>query len=118
MSSIGHPKKYKRQLSITDAFFRASQNKKELNNKENIHGDDEGIEEDQENIQQQPLKKTKRVFQTHWKIKFPWAYHIKDINRMQRIKYAWCEEFKANTPFAIEGSKPIQICALNTHDES
>lgn len=59
MSPIGHPKKDKRQLSITNAFFRASQNKKELNTEENIHGDDEGIEEDQANIQEQPLKKNK-----------------------------------------------------------
>ena len=51
-------------------------------------------------------------------MKFPWAYPIKDINGIERIKCAWCEEFKANTPFAIEESTTIQMCALNTHDES
>ena len=121
MSRLGRPKKDKKQLSLADAFGIPQCSNQPMHHANEF--DDlplEGHESDSaERLEEETTsKKTKRTFNSKWKTRFPWAYVIKDLNGVQRIKCSWCVKFKRETTFAKDGSTTLQVSGLSVHAKS
>jgi len=121
MSRLGRPKKDKKQLSLADAFGIPQCSNQPMHHANEF--DDlplEGHESDSaERLEEETTsKKTKRTFNSKWKTRFPWAYVIKDLNGVQRIKCSWCVKFKRETTFAKYGSTTLQVSGLSVHAKS
>ncbi|KAI5071298.1 hypothetical protein GOP47_0013549 [Adiantum capillus-veneris] len=115
---IGRPKRDKKQTTLD--HFRMRRPRVDLN-EEVIDGEGnivDGNTIQEVNVNEVENKKTQRTFLPHWTQTHKWAYPIFGPDGKQRAKCTWCSEYGYTNPFAREGSKTMQIQALDKHAES